>query len=675
MPPWTVDLDVLRHALRDDSLSQVGETLLQTRVTSPLQLSGITFTPTAALAVRVFNRIDDKDSDAVVGKGTNAPIPFASDRAWVKYTLQARAAAKVGFSAIDAQSAREVALSDYRLHDATESAWRALTSDLSSPRTLLDLDDVRALKPGEALALELGGSLTAQVSFSWSDILSTHLADILSELPAGMPIAVEVRSGLSATAGVRITDQFSVVVSRTSAGAFRFVVQKAVSHKHAYTIDVSLGATLDTTEALEEIVDPLTDQIRERLPDLPAELLRRRIAEKLEAAATWKAAVGVEYEYARIEENEAIADFVLVDETLLAGDYAQVMNGDFAGLAEGLREDGGARLLLRYLNESTLTRTASFGFSLGLGKWIEVEAEEKDTFRQSTRTSLDGLTLITCRGTRKYEERNIPQNDFTWVVDLKAQMKRFVERPSTLDFDYGLHFLASIERGAISAGDLERMMDFAAMWDVRMPVERRAPSPAPASAGHETTRFAELAKAIGRKGTLRVQLLFDEKALLATIGQTASLASWAEPLAMAMPFVNGFPERRTYSARRDAYAHAFATWLGGGMAFQLGVKSGLTILERQGSPGSFTWTVGEGHPHLRRRLTAFLTGVRQLHTSMTRPTAPDTLAGAYASLSQFWSQRLYVAAAGRWLLDRARDSGARVRKTLQIDLGETTITV
>ena len=54
---------------------------------------------------------------------------------------------------------------------------------------------------------------------------------------------------------------------------------------------------------------------------------------------------------------------------------------------------------------------------------------------------------------------------------------------------------------------------------------------------------------------------------------------------------------------------------------------------------------------------------------MTTANAPERIGDAFRALQQFWSQRLYVLAVGRWLLDRAPDA----RATLQVELADTTI--
>jgi hypothetical protein len=141
-------------------------------------------------------------------------------------------------------------------------------------------------------------------------------------------------------------------------------------------------------------------------------------------------------------------------------------------------------------------------------------------------------------------------------------MKEFLAKPSTLDFDYGLHLMIELERGAFSEGDLARMLDLAAMWDVCVP------------------DVSEFHDAIGRKGVARVQLVFDRDAVAAALAKDADIDQWAEPLAMAMPYSSTFPERRTFDARRATYANAWRVWLHGGTP-AIKARRALAIVERQ----------------------------------------------------------------------------------------------
>ena len=688
MSKISVDLDVLRHALRDVPLTRVDQ-LLKTSYKTP-EASGEVF-------VRVLNRADDKDDDAIVGGGNSAHIAFDASSAWVKYKLSAKAGAKITFANGDAKADADIALCDYRIHRPAEGAWDAMREDLSSPRSLLDLDDVQKLQPGEALAMELGGALTTKIALEWSDVVSTSLSDILSEFPSDIAVAVKLRKGLDVSVTVKVSDQFSVVISRTTAGHYRFAVKKAKSRKGALAFEVGYGAEVSLAPAIEDAVAPIFEAITgiaqtkaEKLADkigldaltddedaAVAKIAKRlhlgtaedrdaavkkaigdvkkKLLKKLEDAVRWKASAGFEYEYARIDENTAIADFILLDDTRLPEDYHAAVRGNFARVSDILRQDDGTHSIVRYLNETTRTRRSSFGFSLGIGKWLQLSAKDDSSFVQTTRRSLDGLELVTSRGTRRYDEKNVPENDFEWIVDLKAQMKHFAPTPSTLDFDYGLHYAVILERGALSHGDVRRMLDFAAMWDVRTPDE------------------SEFADAIGRKATMRVQLVIDRDALNDALAFAAPADSWAEPLAAAMPYLSTFEERRSVAARRAAYSDAWRAWLGEETP-QLHVTSGIKLFESQAMPGSFAWVSGYGHAHLRENLASFQRGTELLRDVMKNARRPDAIGEAYDALQRFWSQRLYIAASGRWLLDRVREAGAKATASLQVDFDDTTIT-
>jgi hypothetical protein len=656
------DLDVLRRAVLNQSLTQVGDAPLQADVTKPLQFGAIKFTPSAQLSLRVLNRAEDRDEDAVFG--ANAHIAFDLQSAWVKYKLAVKTQGKLAFGAAEMSASDDLELSDYRIHDATEGAFSAFSADLASPRTLLDLNHVRSLKTGEALVIELGGAMSASISFSWSDAIASKLGELLHGLVPIAPIALKLRSGLETTASVQVKDHFSLVISRTREGHFRIAVKKARSRDHSYGIDVSAGAEISAVPAIDEALAAVFDALNAEgtIEEAAAAELKKELRTRLVSLARWKAQVGFAYEYARTDENTAIADFILLDETRLADDYALALSGDFAKLGDALRRDTTSRTVVRYLNETTLTRKSSTGFSLGLGKWVALEAKDSSVFKLTTRTSLDGFHLLTARATRRYDEKLLAQNDFEWVVDLKAQMTEFAASPTSRDFDYGLHCAVTLERTVLGDGDVQRMLDFARMWDVCTP---------------DPEQFAD---AVGKQGTVRVQWMFEHEALQATLAAMSDdLDAWGAPLAAAMPYASMFSERRTFEARRETYTDAWRAWLAESHVAPLSmlrprIKSGLILLEERALPGSFGWNSGEGHSQLRTRLQAFLRGARALHQAMTTDAAPETIGDAYSALQEFWSQRLYIAACGRYLLDRASDAGVQANVTLQVEYADGSIT-
>jgi hypothetical protein len=669
MPQVSVDLHVLRDALLDRSLSQVGDSLLQTSVASPVTWVGVPMTPSAQLSVRVFNRPEDRDDDGVFAAMETSHIAFDRQSAWIKYKLSGKLQASPVAGPAAIRAGLEVALTDYRVHRATDRAFAAMVDDLDSPRSLLQLEDVQKLEPGEALQMEIGGSLSATVTATWSDLLGAGVRTLFGSLSELTPLAIKLESGLTVTAAAKITDQFSVVISRTADQHYRIAVKKARSRNHTFGLEVGVALELSGVKAVEEALEPafasLVEAAGERKWILDQiEGLRKSLRSRLNDLVKWKLSAGFAWEYARIEENTAIADYILLHDTSLPIDYRCVLDGDWASITRLLREDRSARTLVRYLNETTLTRRSSAGFSIGLGRWVALEARDRSTFTQSTRRSLDGFQLITSRGTRKYSEKGIPQNDFEWVVDLDAKMNEYLERPTSRDFDYGLQAAVILERRALSEHDLTRMLDFASMWTIHVP---------------EAALFEE---AIGRKGTLRVQFSFDREMLGKTLAAFGDAEDWAEPLAAALPYLRNFPERRSVEARTEVYREAWAEWIAGatrsrhhwGAMLRPHLRSGIRLFENRALPGSFAWTVGEGHPRLRSQLDAFVRGARILHDAITNERPPSVIGEAYAFLEQGWSQRLTMAAMGRYLMLRAADADIIPNVSFQAEFAGVTIT-
>lgn len=701
MSTRSIDLEALRHVLAGRSLNQVGDSLLDATVRVPLKAGEMRSTVRGELSVRVLNRPEDRDEDGVFGEG--AHIGFDLESAWLKYKVTTNHDTRLPLASASLKRGSEVELSDYRVHPATEDAWQSLRRDLVELRTLLEVEDVKKLEPGEALALEIGGTLTTSVGFSWSDAIAERFRDLVRDLPVAQSFSIRLRAGVDASAAIKVEDQFSLVVSRTREGSFRIAVKKARSRNHTFGLGVSLGADVSAVPAIESALEPLFESITgvaleaaehlaqrigvgtlsteetafvDRLAavfDLETSedrdeavrdaigKLRRKLRERLNEIGRWKAAITFASEYSSIEENTSIADYVVDDVADLERDHALLLAGDFGAITSSLRGDAGSRTLIRYLNETTLTQRASSGFSIGIGKWMNVEAKDESVLRLTKRTSVDGFRLLHYRGVQRYRERLIPQNDFEWTVELRAAMHEYAERPVSLDFHYAIRYAVTLERGFLAEADLARMVDFARMWNIAIADERL---------------FAE---AIGRKATVKVQFRLDGDELLSALGGNGEDADWATALAAAMPYASFFPERRTFTARIATYRDAWAAWLHDASVdveplLRPAIRSGLALLEEPNLPGSFRWTAETGHPQLRRRLEAFIRGTATLREAIAEAHPPETIAAAYTALRQFWSQRLYVAASGQWLLARAERAGADVNRSLQIDLGSHTIT-
>ena len=103
-------------------------------------------------------------------------IQFEEDRAWLKYKL--RGGAKVdgtmegtGFS-FEASTDHSLAFSSYRVHDPGETVQTAVKDDLSSLRLISSAEDIEALAPQEAVAMQAEGTLGASLSARWAFLKS-----------------------------------------------------------------------------------------------------------------------------------------------------------------------------------------------------------------------------------------------------------------------------------------------------------------------------------------------------------------------------------------------------------------------------------------------------------------------------------------------------------------------
>ena len=178
-------------------------------------------------AVYLFNTPEDHDPDGILrAPGRNGAAENAADdqppplltpsagQAWLKYTTAARLRSTVGVEALgftfDLKGS--VALADYRVHPGDAALATAVLDDLRQPaRFAFNLDDVRALRPGEALSLRLGGALELSLEVSASDALAAGVGALAHLLEA---------SGSEAPLGIRRGRRRAVARAGAGGGPF-----------------------------------------------------------------------------------------------------------------------------------------------------------------------------------------------------------------------------------------------------------------------------------------------------------------------------------------------------------------------------------------------------------------------------------------------------------------------
>lgn len=677
----------------------------------------------ATISIEVFNAAADKDKDGVFAGASGdpaPPIPFEQQRAWLKYSLKGSLKgeldASFGMVGVAVKAGREVSLLDYRLHNATDNARVALAKDLVAPRSILSLPEVRNLPVGEALSIQIDGNLSAVVKFSWADAFSSAATELTKILGSTQPIAIKLSAGLTASVGLDVTDDFVFVVSRTAASQFRIQVKKAKSRGIDIKIAAKLGAEFESSQtvqtALQALVEgaigqPLqtVDALLQKVQNAPQQLtateqqifnalverlhvknaldrvqaardeiakLQARIAAAIKAVATAKATIGFQYEYSRMSEESVLLDFVLLQDASLDDAYALALKGDAAQLAQKTVDDPASYKLLQYLNEKTITRTRSLGFTLGLGKHT-IAVSDKSSIKTTTRLDVAGRKQLAFDGARSYSESGVPHPDFTWVVDLKAEMTAYSSAPMSDQFDYGLHL--QLDFPVVKKSDAEKMADFAAMW--------RAISDDPAGAQQQLADFLAAGNA-----SATLQLVFDEPSLSATLGvaKADDFDAYGQAFGAAMPYMETFTTRRNHVLRRIAYGPLWAAHFAAPVAdlslsnWQNRVKhaiteGGLRNFELSSMPETFPNLIVTQYPHVRAERATYAEGAKKLLAAMSSASSPDVIPKAYSSMEQLWSQRPFVTAVGVYLADLARTAGVlgAVTRTLTLKRGEDTL--
>ena len=674
------------------------------------------FSFSAGLAAEIeeFNSEDDTDADGILlaSAAKNPPILLTKKSAWLKYrlggTLRLKGGAEissVGFS-LDASGGLD--LFDYRLHDRTDRVAAAVAADVASPRFVFDFSHVLALKPGEALGLRAGGSLTLGVSVSWSDVLTASLKSVSSLLRATTPVNLTISTGITAAIDVTLTGEFLLVFSVGDDKALRLAVQKASSRGVTASVkaglsaklgnlDKALVAVLDSlvagkygtvlgtlekanpdglTPAEQKLFDSLVERfglqsVVQKVPDLARWLgdLKTKVGQAIQKAAESRIEVGFSYEYSRTETNELFLDLILLEPATLRGIHADLVKGNVSPLLEDLRANPARYHLTRFLRRDTLTTEASWGFSLTVGKYQALKGIDTETLKRVTETDAENRKRITYDALRGYSA-SVFGDQFSWTTNFAARMAAFKDEPRAADFDFGLH-LSHQPSSKLSPKDADRLLDLACLW--RLETQTAIPTD-------------DLAEALKKKPTrFAVELSVPEAALAEIAGRAVSESKrdlLPEALAGALPFRTYSPARERVGLRTGVYAplwrailqnpdFRFRTesemrlWVQNvlratdmGLSFREAQPqfSGtlVDVLEKQSyffnPPNSFL-----GH------VASFRSGVASLaHLlgSQAGSVSPDEIPFAYEQLLPFLSQSFFVNTFARYILLLAQDAGA-----------------
>ena len=677
--------------------------------------------------VTILNDAADTDEDGVVGAtpvrtadgGLPPQLPFDADRAYLKIRTEAgvKAAGTVPLASllsIDAQAEASAIFADYRVHEPSQPARAAFLLDLTKPaRFATRLAHVQALEPGEALAFRFSGRVSADVTVSWSDVFTGQLGSVAELLGTATPIAISMKAGATLSFSVGVSDEFVVVFSRVDAARWRAGVRKVRASRVAPSVDAGIdvgfanpgelqrlvtatlegvlgaprervrevlnAASLDALgSAQRKVATALLDRVglKDELATMQAlrervDALEKRVAGTIEQVVKTRIALSFAYEYNRVSSETSLLQATL-DAGALKALHGDLVRGQTEAAARGIREGKRGMELELYLNQKEITRTHSWGFTLGFGKWATVGGRDFKKISTVRRLDIQNRVQESYLGARSYTGTWVGETS-EWGVDLKADMKNYSAEPLVSDFSFGVHLRWSSEQQLLSPAELEEWLDSGILWRVLRDQD-------------VIDARATLAGALQRRAALTVQVTISNSAFRAMLPGLAasSPVSLAPALAMAMPWMKGSEARRSAARRRALYTPLWSLYLerGGHTQSDLAAAAERHV-KRQGHPelvltertpsgrNAFSFA---GLTHIngdtRGACAGFLRGCTILHTAIASGARNQkTIDKAVGAMDDLWQQSHHVRAIGTYLLDAAERAGmlADVTRTMTVE--------
>ncbi|HEV2843982.1 MAG TPA: amidohydrolase family protein, partial [Thermoanaerobaculia bacterium] len=447
----------------------------------------------ANFSIQLFNQRDQNDPDGIVlprSAGDPAPpLTMEPGKSWLKYKLAGKLAAhagtNLGKAGLKIDLGTGATFTDYRVHERKGLLREALLTDLRAPRFALSRADVMRLRDGEALSFAARGTLAGEITLTWADAFSAGLGQIANALgSAGGTLGLTLDAGATVSARVEKEDDFMVAFARVSEG-FRVSFRKTDSRKASVAAKVSGALHFSDPAGILSLADGL---IKDHAPGVA----RKAVLDAVEGVAKRKIEAGFEYEYSRLETRSLLLE-AFVDPESLDELHEDLVQGDGSGLLDRIRGEMPGVELVQYLRQREVVRRQAWGFTLG-----RLAGQDVQTTRFVEQLDLQGNAKRSFLGTRGYTGKWLRNEDWKWLVDLKAEMADF-RKPAeitTRDFSYGLALMMEWDR-EVNQTSLSEVLDAAEVWGAL-----------PDGVEAERERLVAL-KLIGKPATLRVEMAID----------------------------------------------------------------------------------------------------------------------------------------------------------------------
>ncbi|MCX6217867.1 hypothetical protein [Spirosoma sp.] len=525
-----VNLDEVTKLLVGKSLSDKDFTksdLLNAAVDKPIELDGISFAfgASGSFSIQLFNSPDDVDDDKLIGTAAENSIQFDPAQAWLKYSVRSDLKAAAGFdlgsAGFDITGEKSLIFTSYRVHkDPNAKLQESILKDFNPYLFLANASHPEKLNPGEILSVRMPGKLSTTIAVSWSDLFTGNLSLFQKLLGPNQLFSLDINAAVSADFTVELQDDFSLQIRRNAGDTFDVFLNKATSSKLGGSVAASIGVAFKDKDAVKKALGLVTEglfgklkgKIQPILDKNPlnnlsdsekaivlevakalgldsdliktvgdfASSLHEKLGTVIEEVANSKVQAGFAYEYNRVSTTEVVLQAELTKDALKTYHSSLIRfklngfgNGTGPGLLSDFRkaEEAGQPLpgvtLKNYLNEQTISRTQSWGFSLGIGKWT-LEGKDNKQINETIRENSRGNRQIAFKGVRGYNG-NLFGSENNWRVDFNAEMERFSQNPMPLvnELTYSLFLMSEWKKPkSVSQETIGHIVDQAILWQV-----------------------------------------------------------------------------------------------------------------------------------------------------------------------------------------------------------------
>ncbi|MFB1479254.1 hypothetical protein [Corallococcus sp. RDP092CA] len=668
----------------------------------------------------------DVDAAGVVGEAPGdattqlAPaLVYGGDPAWLKYGVEARVKAEVGFPlpyvALAANGDVRVLLADYHRHTQDTNARAALKEDAPNLRLPLLTSSLDKLGVGDAMAFQARGELSVTATLDWTDVYTSNLQTLTKLLSASTLLAFEAKAGATVSARVRVVDDYAVIFSRPAAGQVRVQVKKGVAREAGVTASLHVEASLTDPSAVvaqvEQVLEGLLSVPLSRFESLMTKLeahslsedeakvlrlildrlgfqeleadttalraqwekLRADVRARIQALAESKFEAGFRYEYLRLREQTTLLAAVCTDAQARAL-HPLLVSGRLDGAMQKMRDEGMA--LEQCLLKEVDKESRAWGFSLKLGRWALGGNDTRELTQVVQRNSLEkeAPQRISFLGVRSYSGALLTPY-MHWTADFKADMAEFRKSPTVADFDLGLYLLLAHDARKLSDTELRQAVDEAIVWGALDDAEEE-----------EVLRRIRDA-AGGKELEARVELKLDNRTMRDVIARAAdpdAPSAFARALGRALPWY-GVSCRDRPAVRESVYAPLWKAYLEQNWSAADAARTAAATLKNHSLVGPFAYVEGQlgngmltfaeviqKNPGTVSKWRDLRAGLLDLRNNEQR--SPSVFNGAFKALSQSWAQSFHLKATGAFFLELASRGGnglATVERTFTVTVPGT----